>query len=112
MATTVRIRQWKSLSALCSSQMLRILPVRSFSHQINGKIKEEEPDKPNSDASARHQSFLKGIVLDHAVNLQNVRPGDRVDIPYEVTISETMQDFWFGAFFDQSRIHTSRPFCR
>jgi acyl dehydratase len=57
-------------------------------------------------------SLQKGIVLDHAVDLRNVRLGDRLDIPYELTVSETLQDFWTAAFFDQSRIHSSRPFCR
>jgi acyl dehydratase len=56
--------------------------------------------------------LLQGIVLDHAIDLRSVRPGDRLDIPYELTISETLTDFWFACFFDQSRIHTSRPFCR
>jgi acyl dehydratase len=56
--------------------------------------------------------LLQGIVLDHAIDLRAVRPGDRLDIPYELTISETLTDFWFACFFDQSRIHTSRPFCR
>lgn len=56
--------------------------------------------------------LVTGVVLDHAVNLRTVRPGDRLDIPYELTISESLQDFWFACFFDQSRIHCSTPFCR
>lgn len=63
-------------------------------------------------ATEAPRRLLQGQVLDHAVDLRNVRPGDRVDIPYELTVTETLQDFWFAAFFDQSRIHTSRPFCR
>jgi acyl dehydratase len=59
-----------------------------------------------------NRTLLQGIVLDHAVDLRNVRPGDHIDIPYELTLTETLQDFWFASFFDQSRIHTSRPFCR
>jgi acyl dehydratase len=59
-----------------------------------------------------NRTLLQGIVLDHAVDLRNVRPGDQIEIPYELTLTETLQDFWFASFFDQSRIHTSRPFCR
>lgn len=47
-----------------------------------------------------------------AVNLRRVRPGDVVEIPYELTITESMQDFWHSAFHSQDRIHTSRPFAR
>ena len=57
-------------------------------------------------------SLVTGVILDHAVNLKTVRPGDRLDIPYELTISESLPDFWFACFFDQSRIHCSTPFCR
>lgn len=56
--------------------------------------------------------MLRGSYLDHAVDLRNVRPGDRLSIPYELTISDTLQDFWSAAYFDQSRIHSSTPFCR
>jgi len=69
-------------------------------------------DAAHAPSSSEKEQFLKGTVLDHAVDLRNVRPGDRLDIPYELTITESMQEFWFAAFFDQSRIHTSRPFCR
>ena len=47
-----------------------------------------------------------------AVNLRQVRPGDVVEIPYELTVTESMQDFWHSAFHSQDRIHTSRPFSR
>ena len=57
-------------------------------------------------------TFLKGTVLDHSINLQNVRPGDQIEVPYEITLTETMVDFWLSAFFDLNRISTSRPFCR
>jgi hypothetical protein len=66
----------------------------------------------SSSTSSSKSQLLKGIVLDHSIDLRHVRPGDQLDIPYELTVSETLQDFWFAAFFDQSRIHTSRPFCR
>jgi len=86
---------------------------RSLS-RLNGLHKlAEAPKEEETEMDAPPANFLQqGFVLDHAVDLRNVRPGDRLDIPYELTISETMQDFWFAAFFDQNRIHTSRPFCR
>jgi hypothetical protein len=35
-----------------------------------------------------------------------------VTVPYELTITESMQDFWHSAFHSQDRIYTSRPFAR
>lgn len=46
------------------------------------------------------------------MNLRKVRPGDVVTVPYELTITESMQDFWHSAFHSQDRIYTSRPFAR
>jgi hypothetical protein len=38
--------------------------------------------------------FVQGEVLDLAADLRTFRPGDKLDIPYELTVSESMQDFW------------------
>ena len=43
-----------------------------------------------SDKNARAK-FVKGEVLDHAVDLRTARPGDRIHIPYELTISGALQ---------------------
>lgn len=56
--------------------------------------------------------YVRGEVLDLAADLRTFRPGDKLDIPYEMTVSESMQDFWQSAFHSQDRINTSRPFCR
>jgi hypothetical protein len=56
--------------------------------------------------------FIHGEVLDLSVNLQALRPGDILDIPYELTVSEAMQDFWQSAFHSQDRLQTSTPFAR
>lgn len=69
-------------------------------------------ESTSGNTSSKMRNMIRGQVLDHSIDLRRVRPGDRVDIPYQITVSETMQDFWFAAFFDQNRIHTSRPFCR
>lgn len=75
---------------------------------------EREPETPttSSSSSGHSTSLLEGLVLHHAVDLRAVRPGDRIQIPYELTVTESMQDFWFSCFFDQSRIYSSRPFAR
>jgi len=95
---------------------------RHDNHQLNGSNstltldKGEEHESTTSTAAAAaaspRVSLLEGVVLDHAINLQTVRPGDQIHLPYELTISESLQDFWFASFFDQSRIHCSTPFCR
>ena len=62
--------------------------------------------------TSKSSNLVQGSTVDHAVDLMSLRPGDRLDIPYELTVSETLQEFWHAAFYSQDRIHTSRPFCR
>jgi hypothetical protein len=38
--------------------------------------------------------FLEGQVIDLAADIRTFRPGSKLDIPYELTVSESMQDFW------------------
>ena len=59
-----------------------------------------------------HGTVVKGEVLDLAVDLRTARPGDTIDSPYELTVSESMYDFWSCCFHSQDRISTSRPFAR
>jgi len=40
------------------------------------------------------------------------RPAQRIDVPYEVTISSAMRDSWQSAFFTHDRMFTSTPFAR
>ncbi|CAM9164474.1 unnamed protein product [Pylaiella littoralis] len=57
-------------------------------------------------------SFVKGEVLEHAVNLKRSRPGDTIHIPYEFTVGYGLRDFWQAAFSTHDRINTSTPFAR
>lgn len=82
------------------------------SGQPTGRLSEVSTDEKASSGKNRSHGLLEGVELDHAVDLRNVHPGDRVDIPYEMTVTESLQEFWFACFFDQNRIHCSRPFCR
>ena len=56
--------------------------------------------------------FMKGEVLDYAINLRTSRPGTVIDIPYELTLTESLHEFWQSSFHFQDRIHTSTPFAR
>jgi acyl dehydratase len=53
-----------------------------------------------------------GEIIDNAVDLKNVRPGESIEVPYEVTVSHSMRDFWQSAFYSHDRINTSTPFAR
>ena len=50
--------------------------------------------------------------LDAAVDLHVLRPGDYLDIPYELTVTNTFADMWHAAFLSQDRLQTSTPFSR
>ncbi|KAL7534298.1 hypothetical protein ACHAWF_004791 [Thalassiosira exigua] len=62
-------------------------------------------------ASESHK-FMKGEVLDYAINLRTCRPGTVIEIPYELTLTESLHEFWQSSFHFQDRIHTSTPFAR
>jgi hypothetical protein len=62
----------------------------------------------NDNNNSRTNQSIRGEVLDLAADLRTFRPGDRLDIPYELTVSESIQEFWQSAFHSQDRINTSR----
>ena len=55
---------------------------------------------------------IVGEQLDSGVDLRKVRPGEVVSVPYELTISHAMRDFWQSGFYSHDRINTSTPFSR
>ena len=55
---------------------------------------------------------VSGEIRDNVIDLKKTRPGDVINIPYELTISNSFKDFWHSAFYSQDRINTSTPFCR
>ncbi|KAL7489564.1 hypothetical protein ACHAW6_015220 [Cyclotella cf. meneghiniana] len=69
--------------------------------RANGEDKHEYSDK-----------FMKGEVLDHSINLRTSRPGTEIKVPYELTLTESLHDFWQSSFHSQDRVHTSTPFAR
>jgi hypothetical protein len=56
--------------------------------------------------------FVEAKSLDVAVDLHVLRPGDSLDIPYELTVTDTFADLWHSAFLSQDRLQTSTPFAR
>ena len=38
--------------------------------------------------------FIHGETLNMAADLRTFRPGDKLEIPYELTVAESMQEFW------------------
>lgn len=48
----------------------------------------------------------------NVLDLKNARPGDVIEVPYELTITQSFRDFWQSAFYSHDRINTSTPFCR
>lgn len=39
-------------------------------------------------------TFIQGETLNLAADLRTFRPGDKLEIPYEMTVSESIYDFW------------------
>eukprot|EP00551_Chaetoceros_affinis_P010699 CAMPEP_0203675752 /NCGR_PEP_ID=MMETSP0090-20130426/21984_1 /ASSEMBLY_ACC=CAM_ASM_001088 /TAXON_ID=426623 /ORGANISM="Chaetoceros affinis, Strain CCMP159" /LENGTH=375 /DNA_ID=CAMNT_0050542065 /DNA_START=22 /DNA_END=1146 /DNA_ORIENTATION=+ len=96
----------KRIAVNISFSSTRLLTSRKFSPSSSvllSQIPSSSPPPPG---------FITGEVLDHAVDLRNSRPGDRIDVPYELTITDAMQGLWNSAFHSQNRISTSRVFAR
>jgi hypothetical protein len=71
-----------------SVQRRPFTPRFSSSSSYNSK----DGDSGNSSSDLRSSSgFIHGEVLDRAVDLRHSRPGDRIDVPYEITVTDAMQ---------------------
>jgi hypothetical protein len=62
--------------------------------------------------AADTQSPITGEIVDKTVDLTQLRPGDKIDLPYELTINHSFRDFWQSAFYSHDRINTSTPYAR
>jgi len=103
-------KMWKSTGSFTSRAKNGSFRRALSSRTVNGLVATDLPgvqphvgDESSSAMVSKIRKMVRGKVLDHSIDLRRVRPGDRVDIPYQITVSETMQDFWFAAFFDQNR---------
>lgn len=38
--------------------------------------------------------------------------GEVINVPYELTVSPAIRDFWQAAFYSHDRLNTSTPFAR
>jgi hypothetical protein len=119
MTSIALLRNRMAWSWAAPTSMLRHFSINGLSPiHANNKVAAAETEDTSSSATTTsttataYQNPVRGTILDHSIDLRSVRPGDKLDIPYQITVSDTMQDFWFSSFFDQNRIHTSRPFCR
>lgn len=63
-------------------------------------------------ASNGDAKYVQGEIIDQSVDLRAARPGDVIDVPYEVTVNSSLRDFWQSAFYSYDRINTSTPFAR
>lgn len=53
---------------------------------------------------------VRGRVINNEIAFDKLRPRDRVDVPYEVTVGASVRDFWQSAFYSHDRVNTSAPF--
>lgn len=84
-----------------------VVEARSMEQSLSGTY-----STSNGSSNRNNHRFLQGEVLDFARDLRKIRPGDTIHVPYEITITESVHDFWHSAFHSQDRITTSTPFAR
>ena len=88
----------KAVASMCSF---------SSSSKFYGVGSASEEGKGGEDAA-----FIRGFSSSMCTRLANARPGDVIEVPYEVTVDRAFLCLWFGAFYNHDRIHTSTPFAR
>lgn len=57
-------------------------------------------------------SFVRGEILDRSIDFRCARPGDIIDVPYEITVSQIFRDLWQSGCYSYDRINTSAPFAK
>ncbi len=55
---------------------------------------------------------IAGEIIDAGVDLRTARPGSVIEVPYEISVGNSIRDFWQSAFYSHDRINTSTPFAR
>lgn len=53
-----------------------------------------------------------GEFLDRSLDVRSIRVGQRLDIPYELTVGEGYKDLWHSAFYEHCRLYTSDLFAQ
>ena len=81
-----------------------------FSSQFYKVAENASEFQRNTESTCNHS--VVGEIIDHVVDLKNARPGETIDLPYELTVASSMRDFWQSAFYSHDRINTSTPFAR
>lgn len=80
----------------------------SGSHPYGNFYKVRDLESTDTDSTGP----IVGEVLDKKIDLTKLRPGDKIDLPYELTINQSFRDFWQSAFYSHDRINTSTPYAR
>jgi hypothetical protein len=92
----------KVLSAALSGRALSSAKSASLFYEVGGA---EKSFAPGSTVVGEKSSG-------HVLDLKSVRPGDVIEVPYELTISPSFRDFWQSTFYAYDRINTSTTFSR
>eukprot|EP00569_Conticribra_weissflogii_P007126 CAMPEP_0171344752 /NCGR_PEP_ID=MMETSP0878-20121228/20059_1 /TAXON_ID=67004 /ORGANISM="Thalassiosira weissflogii, Strain CCMP1336" /LENGTH=447 /DNA_ID=CAMNT_0011848013 /DNA_START=258 /DNA_END=1601 /DNA_ORIENTATION=+ len=93
-----------------SAEKKKKSPVKNEKNEFYSEVRKTSDVVESKEGGA--DKFIKGEVLDYSINLRTARPGTYIKIPYELTLTESLSDFWQSSFHSQDRIHTSTPFAR
>ena len=83
------LQKMRALRLATRSYQTLQLPLHSPKCFLNEQLVNRAYFHSNDSFTASNR--IKGEVLDYAVDLRNSRPGDIINIPYELTISEATQ---------------------
>mmetsp|Transcript_28185 Transcript_28185/g.34324 ORF Transcript_28185/g.34324 Transcript_28185/m.34324 type:complete len:431 (+) Transcript_28185:89-1381(+) len=97
----------QNIPALVASSSFKICNIPSTASLPARVLSTSAPSSSDTNTDT-----VRGEILDFSIDIRSLRPGDVISSPYELTVSESIQDFWHSAFHSQDRISTSTPFAR
>ena len=56
--------------------------------------------------------MITPTILQNSIDIHKLRPGETIEIPYELTLTTSFRDFWQSSFYCHDRINTSTTFSR
>lgn len=65
-----------------------------------------------SSGERRFDSSVLGQVLDQSLDPKQIRVGQKLNIPYELTIGDSWRDIWHSCFYQHDRLYTSDLFAQ
>jgi hypothetical protein len=101
-----------SLRRITDVKRLFSATLKSRSFSSTGKLSSLFYEVGGAAAPIAGSTVVGEMSSGYVLDLKKARPGDVIEVPYELTINQSFRDFWQSCFHGYDRINTSTPFSR